>query len=157
MASVAELTRYIAPIVEGAGFVLEEITITPAGKRRLLTVFVDGEDRNLSLDEVTSVSKQISEVVDVLPELGDKPFTLEVTSPGVDRPLTLDRHWRKNVGRLVKIVTNDGQSINGRIKSFNGNQVEISLPKSEVILQRETIKRAIIEIEFNRKENEGAK
>ena len=157
MASVAELIRYIAPIVEGAGFVLEEITITPAGKRRLLTVFVDGEDRNLSLDEVTSVSKQISEVVDVLPELGDKPFTLEVTSPGVDRPLTLDRHWRKNVGRLVKIVTNDGQSINGRIKSFNGNQVEISLPKSEVILQRETIKRAIIEIEFNRKENEGAK
>lgn len=157
MASVAELTRYIAPIVEGAGFVLEEITITPAGKRRLLTVFVDGEDRNLSLDEVTSVSKQISEVVDVLPELGDKPFTLEVTSPGVDRPLTLDRHWRKNVGRLVKIVTKDGQSINGRIKSFNGNQVEISLPKSEVILQRETIKRAIIEIEFNRKENEGAK
>ena len=157
MASVAELTRYIAPIVEGAGFVLEEITITPAGKRRLLTIFVDGEDRNLSLDEVTSVSKQISEVVDVLPELGDKPFTLEVTSPGVDRPLTLDRHWRKNVGRLVKIVTNDGQSINGRIKSFNGNQVEISLPKSEVILQRETIKRAIIEIEFNRKENEGAK
>ena len=157
MASVAELTRYIAPIVEGAGFVLEEITITPAGKRRLLTVFVDGEDRNLSLDEVTSVSKQISEVVDVLPELGDKPFTLEVTSPGVDRPLTLDRHWRKNVGRLVKIVTKDGQSINGRIKSFNGNQVEISLPKSEVILQRETIKRAIIEIEFNRKENGGAK
>ena len=118
MASVAELIRYIAPIVEGAGFVLEEITITPAGKRRLLTVFVDGEDRNLSLDEVTSVSKQISEVVDVLPELGDKPFTLEVTSPGVDRPLTLDRHWRKNVGRLVKIVTNDGQSINGANQIF---------------------------------------
>lgn len=157
MASVAELTRYIAPIVERAGFVLEEITITPAGKRRLLTVFVDGEDRNLSLDEVTSVSKQISEVVDVLPKLGDKPFTLEVTSPGVDRPLTVDRHWRKNVGRLVKIVTLDGQSLNGRIKSFNEVEVVISLPKSEVLLRRENIKRAIIEIEFNRKEKDGAK
>lgn len=157
MVSVAELTRYIAPIVESAGFVLEEITITPAGKRRILTVFVDGEDRNLSLDEVTSVSKQISEVVEVLPELGDKPFTLEVTSPGVDRPLKVDRHWRKNVGRLVKIATTDGESIKGRIKSFSSLEVVISLPKSEVILARENIKRAIIEVEFNRKDYEGAK
>ena len=157
MASVAELTRYIAPIVERAGFVLEEITITPAGKRRLLTVFIDGEDRNLSLDEVTSVSKQISEVVEVLPELGDKAFTLEVTSPGVDRPLTVDRHWRKNIGRLVKITTNDKQSINGRIKSYSTEEVVITLPKTEVVVLRGDIKRAIIEIEFNRKEKDGAK
>lgn len=63
----------------------------------------------------------------------------------------------QNVGRLVKIVTLDGQSLNGRIKSFNEVEVVISLPKSEVLLRRENIKRAIIEIEFNRKEKDGAK
>ncbi|CAB4597840.1 unannotated protein [freshwater metagenome] len=80
-----------------------------------------------------------------------------MTSPGVDRPLTVDRHWRKNIGRLVKITTNDKQSINGRIKSFSAEEVVITLPKTEVVLLRGEIKRAIIEIEFNRKEKDGAK
>lgn len=161
MLLVDELKLAIAPIVAGAGGVLEEITITPAGKRRILAVIVDGDSENLSLDQVTVISKAVSELVDGLAILGSMAFTLEVTSPGVDRPLTLLRHWRKNLGRLVKITTVDKVKKLGRIKEVSERAVTITVSQSgkeksrEEVIEFDLIKRAQIEIEFNRKD--GAK
>ena len=80
--------------------------------------------------------------------MGDAPYTLEVTSPGVDRPLTAPRHWRKNVDRLVKIIKLDGQICKGRIAS--STEDEVTLDCCTVAFS--DIKRATIEVEFNRKE-----
>lgn len=96
------------------------------------------------MDEVTQATKAISEIVENIPALGSTPFTLEVTSPGVDRPLTKPRHWRKNIDRLVKIILQDGNEIKGRIKSAS----EISAKIDEVEISYTDIKRANLEIEF---------
>ena len=137
------ITAAITPSVTTAGCYVEEVTITPAGKSRLMTIIVDS-DAHLNLDQVTGVSRGISEILDVLPELGDAPFTLEVSSPGIDRPLTELRHWRKNLGRLVKIVLQNGETATGRIGSVEGDSVHIN----DIIYPIAEIKKAHIEIEF---------
>ena len=143
MTLLEEIAVAITPAIEAAGCYLEEVTLTPAGKRKIMTVIVDG-DTNLSLDLVTAVSKEVSAIVEVLPALGDTPFTLEVTSPGVDRPLTNPRHWRKNHGRLINVTLHDEKSVKGRI----GDSTEIDVEIDSVKIAYAAIKRALIEIEF---------
>jgi ribosome maturation factor RimP len=135
----------ITPAIESLGFYLEDINITSAGKRSMLTVIVDG-DTHLSLDQVTVTTKAISEIVENLPTLGNNPFTLEVTSPGLDRPLTKPRHWRKNQDRLIKIILNDGKEIKGRIKDSTESSVKVD----EHVVNFADIKRATLEIEFKK-------
>ena len=92
MGKKEEISAAITPALSDLGFYLEDITITSAGRRSMLTVIVDG-DTHLSLDQVTVATKAISEIVENIQSLGQAPFTLEVTSPGLDRPLTKPRHW----------------------------------------------------------------
>jgi ribosome maturation factor RimP len=143
MGKKEEISAAITPALSDLGFYLEDITITSAGRRSMLTVIVDG-DTHLSLDQVTVATKAISEIVENIQSLGQAPFTLEVTSPGLDRPLTKPRHWRKNIDRLVKIVLLDGKEIKGRVK----NATEISATVDEQVVKFSDIKRATLEIEF---------
>jgi len=152
MSLVNNLTELLTPAVTQAGFVLEEVTVTPVGKRRLVAVVVDCEDRNPSLDEVTVVSKEVSAILDNYTQMGEMPFTLEVTTPGIDRPLTLGRHWKKNIGRLVKITPKTGEKYIGRIASVKDNAVTIEIKGKEREISFAEISRAQIEVEFNRKE-----
>ena len=149
MSLLEEIAVAITPAIETAGAFLEEVTLTPAGKRKIMTVIIDGES-NLSLDQVTAVTKAISEIVEELRALGDLPFTLEVTSPGVDRPLTKPRHWRKNRGRLIAISLNDGSALKGRI----GESSEIDVEIDSVKVLFSEIKKAIVEIEFKSRSHE---
>jgi ribosome maturation factor RimP len=91
-------------------------------------------------------------VLDETDVMGEHPYTLEVTSPGVDRPLTLPRHWRRNEGRLVKVVLDTGESLTGRIVGSDQRQavVDVDGTKHEVPLA--DVAKARIQIEFNRKE-----
>jgi ribosome maturation factor RimP len=143
MGKKEEISAAITPALSDFGFYLEDITITSAGRRSMITVIVDG-DTHLSLDQVTVATKAISEIVENIQSLGQAPFTLEVTSPGLDRPLTKPRHWRKNIDRLVKIVLLDGKEIKGRVK----DATEISATIDEQVIKFSDIKRATLEIEF---------
>ena len=143
MGKKEEISAAITPALSDLGFYLEDITITSAGRRSMITVIVDG-DTHLSLDQVTVATKAISEIVENIQSLGQAPFTLEVTSPGLDRPLTKPRHWRKNIDRLVKIVLLDGKEIKGRVK----DATEISATVDEQVVKFSDIKRATLEIEF---------
>jgi ribosome maturation factor RimP len=145
MSNKEQVLAVITPAIESLGFYIEDITITSAGKRSLLTVIVDG-DTHLSLDQVTVATKAISEIVENLPTLGNNPFTLEVTSPGLDRPLTKPRHWRKNLDRLIKIVLTDGKEVKGRIKDSN----ETSVTVDDQTINFADIKRATLEVEFKK-------
>ncbi len=138
-----DISAAIRPIIEASGNYLEELTITSAGKVKILTVIVDS-DSHLNLDQITAVTKEISEVIETLEELGDSAFTLEVTSPGIDRPLTKPRHWRKNFNRLVEITMTSGQDIQGRI----GEATESAVLVGDQKISFEDIKRAVLEIEF---------
>ena len=131
MTLASNLTELLNPAVTRAGFVLEEVSVTPVGKRRLISVVVDCENRNPSLDEVTVVSKEVSSILDTYSQLGEMPFTLEVTTPGIDRPLTELRHWKKNLGRLVKITPNTGEKYVARIKEVLPREVVLELKNQE--------------------------
>lgn len=143
MGKKEEISAVITPALKSLGFYLEDITITSAGKRSMLTVIVDG-DTHLSLDQVTAATKAIGELVEGIQSLGDSPFTLEVTSPGIDRPLTKPRHWRKNIDRLIKVILLDGKEVKGRIKDAS----ELSATVDQQVILFTDIKRAILEIEF---------
>src|SRR5262252_5353991 len=98
----AKLEALLEPIVRAAGLDLESVKIGSAGRRRLLRVVVDA-DGGVSLDDIALVSREASIRLDDTGAMGEAPYTLEVSSPGVDRPLTQRRHWRRAVGRLVRV------------------------------------------------------
>ena len=94
------LTRLLEPVVHALDMDLEGIRVTAAGRRRILRVVIDA-DGGVSLDDIAQASRELSLKLDAAAEMGELPYTLEVSSPGVDRPLTQPRHWRRAVGRLV--------------------------------------------------------
>ena len=96
------LTRLLEPVVHALDLDLESVRVTAAGRRRLLRVIVDG-DGGVSLDTIALASRELSARLDNAAEMGELPYTLEVSSPGVDRPLTQPRHWRRALGRLVVV------------------------------------------------------
>ena len=147
MALRDQIFELVEPLISKAGLVLEEVQVQTPGKHRFVTVIVDSET-GLNLDQVTDASRLVGEAMDGASFMGDAPYTLEVTSPGVDRPLTAPRHWRKNVDRLVKIIKLDGEICKGRISS--STEDEVTLDCCTVAFA--DIKRATIEIEFNRPE-----
>jgi len=150
------ITDLISPAVSEAGFFLEEVQTASPGSHRIVTCVVDGETP-LNLDQVTVASRVISELLDTAEFMGDTPFTLEVTSPGVDRPLTQPRHWRKNLTRLIKVTLDDGTITIGRLTEFNETNAtlveNIKGRIKEHTIALADIKRAVVEIEFNRKES----
>lgn len=98
----ARLTSIIEPVLNAMDLDLEAIKVTTAGRRRVLRIIVDG-DGGVSLDDIAEVSREVSARLDAKDAMGDAPYTLEVSSPGVDRPLTQPRHWRRAAGRLVVV------------------------------------------------------
>jgi ribosome maturation factor RimP len=90
----------LEPAVAAMGMDLEDVRITSAGRRRLLRIVVDA-DGGVSLDDIALVSRELGATLDRAAAMGDASYTLEVSSPGVDRPLTEPKHWRRAVGRMV--------------------------------------------------------
>jgi ribosome maturation factor RimP len=123
--SLAEL---VAPAVEAAGMHFESVTVAGEPGHRSLQVVVDRPDgtTGLDLDDVAAVAHAVSEALDAagdhLPELGTEAYQLEVSSPGVSRPLTEPRHWRLNVGRLVSVSLGE-QEITARIREADESGV----------------------------------
>ena len=150
MALKEQISELVTPAVTGAGFYLEDVEILNASRSRVITCIVDG-DIPLNLDQVTVVTKAISALLDEAAFLDETAFTLEVSSPGVERPLTLPRHWRKNHDRLIKIVLTNGEVVEGRIAASDEVAVTVIGAKAEVQVAFADIKRATVEIEFNRK------
>ena len=119
----------IRPVVAAAGMDLESVRVTAAGRRRLLRVVVDS-DEGVSLDDAATVSRELSAALDTVAVMGDFPYTLEVSSPGVDRPLTDQRHWRRAVGRLVTVTVTDADGsrpVSGRIRAADADGVTLDV------------------------------
>jgi len=133
------------------GLDVEAVELTPAGKRRLLRVAVD-KDGGVTLDDVADATRIVSRTLDESDVMGEQPYTLEVSSRGADRPLTLPRHWRRNRGRKVKVVTQDGQSVTGRIEDTDEEAAVIDVDGARRQVAYAEVAKARIEIEFNRKE-----
>jgi len=137
------------------GLDVESVEVTPAGKRRVLRVAVD-KDGGVTLDEVAAATREVSRVLDDSDVMGEQPYTLEVTSRGVDRPLTLPRHWRRNRDRLVKATLDDGSSVEGRIVASGDASVTLDVDGTQRDIELERVQKALIQVEFNRKQKDGS-
>jgi ribosome maturation factor RimP len=143
------LAELIEPVAAAAGLDLESVRMSVAGKRRLLRIVVDG-DHGVSLDDAADVSREISAMLDEANALGEVPYTLEVSSPGVDRPLTEPRHWRRGVGRLVKVKVAGEGTVEGRILAADADGVTLELAKGERRFELGELGAGAIQIEFGR-------
>jgi ribosome maturation factor RimP len=137
----------IRPVAEAAGLDLETIRVTAAGRRRLLRVVVDS-DHGVSLDDAAAVSRQLSAALDEAAVMGEFPYTLEVSSPGVDRPLTDPRHWRRAAGRLVQVTAEDAGAITGRVISADSDGVILDVEGTHRRFDYAALGAGAIQVEF---------
>lgn len=131
------------------GLDLEGVEVSSAGRRRLVRVLVD-KDGGVTLDEIADATTVVSNELDTHDVMGDAPYTLEVTSPGVDRPLTLPRHWARNVDRLVKVKPVDGAPYTGRIVSATADTARLDVSGAPREIRYDQVATARVEVEFNR-------
>ena len=151
MSTREQIMQILEPIASNMGLDLEDVEIKSAGKHSIVQVSID-KDGGINLDEVAQISNQISEALDAKVVLGEKPYTLEVGSPGIDRALTLPRHWRRNNGRLVKINFGSNSEI-GRIIESDDEKVSLEVKGKTRSINFDKIDKAFIQVEFNPKKS----
>lgn len=163
-----KLIAALEPPVAAMGFEIESLQISSIAKERIIRIVID-RDGGVSLDNVAEVSQRCSEILDTTESVANlDSYLLEVTSPGADRPLTLPKHWKRNIGRLVRFTFQNEESLIGRIIAVSDGEVELSLEADrEKLKGRKTaqgplkkykfaeISKARIEIEFNRESQHG--
>jgi ribosome maturation factor RimP len=132
------------------GLDIEGVEVAAAGRRRLVRVLVD-KDGGVTLDEIADATSLVSDALDAHDVLGEAPYTLEVTSPGVDRPLTLPRHWARNVDRLVTVKPVEGAPYTGRIVAVAEDAAQLDVEGAAREVRYAEVAIARVEVEFNRR------
>jgi ribosome maturation factor RimP len=136
-ADAERIVGLLEPTVAAMGMDLENVRISSAGRRRLLRVVIDA-DGGVTLDDIAEVSRELSATLDHAAAMGETSYTLEVSSPGVDRPLTEPKHWRRALGRLVSVplslpgnnmagVSDGAQTVTGRITAADDRAVRLDV------------------------------
>ncbi|MGI8870600.1 MAG: ribosome maturation factor RimP [Mycobacteriales bacterium] len=151
-----QVQRLIEPVVGKAGYDVEDVTVSTAGRRRLVRVVIDGDD-GVSLDDIAEVSRLLSNALDTeVDAMGQGAYTLEVTSPGVDRLLELPRHWRRAVGRLVKVdlaadrEDEPSATVLARVRAADDTGVELEVDGAKRRAAYADLHRARVQVEFSR-------
>lgn len=151
-ASRTRLQGVIEPVVTGTGYDLEELSVKQVGRRHLVRVIIDG-DGGVGLDAIADVSRAVSRALDEAEEAGKDlikgEYQLEVSSPGVDRPLTLPRHWARNVGRLVKVKAGE-RTLTGRVTAADGDGITLDVDGKEHPLGYDALGPGHVQVEFKR-------
>ncbi|MEJ7636178.1 ribosome maturation factor RimP [Aeromicrobium sp.] len=145
------LANLVSECVSDLALDVEAIELTPAGNKRVLRIALD-RDGGVGIDHITAATRALSEALDSSEAMGSQPYTLEVTSRGVDRPLTAPRHWRRNAGRLVRLRLTDDSSIDGRIGDSDDQGVHIEGRSGSQRLTYDQINTALVQTELNRKD-----
>jgi ribosome maturation factor RimP len=154
----AAVRALLEPVVASLGLDLEDLDVQTSGRRRRVSVVVD-RDGGVDLDGIAEASKAVSDALDSSDAMGDDPYTLEVTSPGIDRPLTLPRHWRRNIGRRVRAHLSDGSIGEGRVTIVDDDGVVVATDikgKPESAERRtpwHDLVRGEVQVEFRRPES----
>ena len=150
------LLDVLGPVVTAAGFDLEDIAVSSAGRRSLVRVSVDA-DGGIDLDGIAAVSRAVSEALDSEPggAAFNGPYVLEVSSPGVDRPLTEHRHWRRALGRLVQVTVAE-QSVTGRVRAVSDAGVTLDVDGDARAIAWLELGRGKVQVEFHRPGDDAA-
>lgn len=148
------LAPLLVPLLAEHGLELETVDVVPAGKRRLLRIVVDGDgpqgDGPL-LDDIAAATRAISLALDESDVTGASPYTLEVSSRGIGRPLDKPQHYRRNAGRLVEVTPIEGAVVLGRIVSSTDEAVLLDVDGTQREIAYAGVRKALIQVELNRK------
>lgn len=147
------LIKYLGPVVSPLGLEIDDLEVAPVGKRRVVRITVDGDGpagRGPDLDLVAEATRAVSVALDDADFSGQSPYTLEVSTRGVSRPLTRPVHYRRNRGRLVAFSLSDGEKLTVRILSADEAGVEVDLAGTQRRIAFEQITRAVVQVEMNR-------
>lgn len=159
-----QLTGRLLPVVRSAvrsaGFELESLDVHSAGRRRLVRVVADvadvgdtvdpagGAAADLDLDAVAELSRTVAAALDAHDELLGGPYTLEVSSPGIDRPLTRPGHWRRSRLRQVRIRRRDGSELVGRLGPCDATAAVVLVDGRLHTVRYADVDHAAVEVEF---------
>ncbi|KHL15857.1 ribosome maturation factor RimP [Mumia flava] len=143
-----DLQAVLDGVVGSFGLDLDAVELSAS---RVLRVVVDA-DGGVSLDDLAEVTRAVSAKLDETDVMGESRYTLEVTSRGVSRPLTLPRHWSRNAGRLVKVRLTDGTEVSGRIDGSDDAGAQIATEDGQRRIAYDDVKKAKIEPELKRKD-----
>ncbi|WP_374969847.1 ribosome maturation factor RimP [Terrabacter sp. BE26] len=167
MSTAQEIRATLEPVLAPLGLVVEDVSVSPAGKRRLVRVLVDSDisvlDESdttssvapLSLDAVADATRAVSDELDASDVMGQSPYVLEVSSPGVGRPLTSREQLRRQVGRLLEVVHRDGTDT-GRLVEMGADSLTLEVPATKktparlVHLDLDGLQRGTVQVEFKR-------
>ena len=167
MSTAQDLRATLEPVLGALGLVVEDISVTPAGKRRLVRVLVDTDISeldasdtasavpSLSLDVVAEATRAVSDALDTSDVMGEAPYVLEVSSPGVGRRLTSRQQLRRQVGRLVE-VAHAGSSDTGRLREVGADTLTLEVPATKkepartMTLELDGVEHAVVQVEFRR-------
>ena len=147
-ATRTRLAEALHPVLAASGFDLEDLTVSKAGSRSLVRVVVDREG-GLDLDGVADASRVVGGFLDADEDLVPGAYVLEVTSPGVDRPLTAPRHWRRNAGRLVAVTPHEGKPFTGRIVEATEVTAVLDTDGGQLTVRLADVAKAQIQVEFS--------
>ncbi|MGC1208489.1 MAG: ribosome maturation factor RimP [Ornithinimicrobium sp.] len=157
----AHIRQTCEQAVSSQGIVIDAVSVASAGKRRLVRVTVardlaglpDGDHTSvvepLSLDEVADASRSVNEALDAADVMGASAYTLEVSSPGVGAPLVTPEHFRRNVGRMLEVSTDEGVVIQDRLTAASPNGISLG-SNEETEISYDAIDRAVVQVEFSR-------
>jgi len=153
-----QIFALLAPVVARYDLELESVDVVPSGRRRLLRLVVDGDGPQGAgplLDDIAEATKAVSAALDTSDVVGDHPYTLEVSSRGIGRPLELPRHWRRNAGRLVAVTLVDGESLVGRVVESGETATVLDLDGIPRTIAYADVAKALVQVELNRKPAAG--
>lgn len=142
-----QLEPLVAEAVASTGFELEELDLQQSGHRKLVKAVVDGDD-GVELDQVAEISRAVSAELDAHDHLIAGTYTLEVTSPGLDRPLTRPRHWRRARNRLVRVIPAHDAEFVGRVGQAGQESVRMLVNGALHDVAYADVDTATIEVEF---------
>jgi ribosome maturation factor RimP len=172
MTTAQEIKAALEPVLSPLGLVIEDVSVSPAGKRRVVRVLVDTDISDLdaadttsaippmTLDGVAEATRAVSDELDAGDVMGQAPYTLEVSSPGVGRPLTSRDQFRRQVGRLVEVVHSEGTDT-GRLTDVGADRLTLAVeatrkaPARQITLDLDGVRRGTVQVEFSRAEPAG--
>lgn len=173
MSTPDAIRAVIGPDLAPLGLVVEDVSVSQAGRRRMVRVLVDTDISGLaphdtstavgspSLDTVADATRAVGDALDVTDVMGDAPYVLEVSSPGVGRGLTTREQLRRQVGRLIE-VAHSGSTTTGRLLDVGPDHLTLEIPPEKktpsrsLCLALDTVERGTVQVEFTRHEADGS-
>ncbi len=150
--NTTDLEALVAPVAAAHHLEVDRLEVMAAGKRSVVRVFLDGDGpdgRGPSLDQIAEATRDVSQALDAADVTNGRPYTLEVSSRGVSRPLTEPKHFRRNTGRLVELTLAD-EVVTGRVLGAGAAAVELDVDGATRQVRFADVRRALVQVELNR-------